>query len=49
MATYSKQWCDLHNLETKPNFDKWLEGLDDLEVIDTSPSHPTAGAPTDGS
>jgi hypothetical protein len=34
--------------KTKPNFDKWLEGLDDLEVIDTSPSHPTDGAPTDG-
>ena len=21
MATYSKQWCDLYNLETKPAFD----------------------------
>ena len=21
MATYSKQWCDLHNLQTQPNFD----------------------------
>ena len=40
-------WISIKDKTKKP-FDKWLDGLDDLEVVDTSPSHPTDGAPTDG-
>ena len=33
MATYSKQWCDLHNLEIKPNFD--IESIAESMVAGT--------------
>jgi hypothetical protein len=33
MAIYSKQWCDLHNLEIKPNFD--IEAIAESMVVGT--------------
>jgi hypothetical protein len=33
MAIYSKQWCDLYNLETQPNFD--IEIIAESMVVGT--------------